>query len=157
MKKDKKKWTNFKRIFSKAPNKAPAPSINPTSQARKTRPKEIFVIESTEEETFKVGSKSKEVFVIEPAQGETFILEATEEETVDFKPESESNDILVIEPTKEYETLGLDSDASDAEVKTRYRELLKEHHPDMGGDPKKFMKIRKAYVKIKESRAEGET
>ena len=157
MKKEKKKWANFKRIFTKAPNKAPAPSIHPTSQARKTRPKEIFVIESTQEETIEVGSGSKEVFVIEPAQGETFILEATEEETVDYKPGSESNDILVIEPTKEYEILGLNSDSTDAEVKTRYRELLKENHPDMGGEPKKFMKIRKAYVKIMESRAEGES
>jgi len=100
---------------------------------------------------------SKEVFVIEPAQGETFILESTEEETVEFNAEQTSNDIFVIEPTKEYETLGLDPDATDAEVKTRYRELLKEHHPDMGGDPKNFMKIRKAYLKIMESRAEGES
>ena len=157
MAKEKKRWTNFKKIFSKAPNKTPPPPIHPTSNTKRTKRTEVFVIEPTEEETFKVGTKSKEVFVIEPAQGETFILESTEEETVEFNAEQTSNDIFVIEPTKEYETLGLDPDATDAEVKTRYRELLKEHHPDMGGDPKNFMKIRKAYLKIMESRAEGES
>lgn len=158
MAQEKKKWKKFKGLFSKKPaNKSantpetvPEPSIHPNQQAYKTRQKEIFVIDSSEGETFEVDSESNEVFVIEPAQGETFILEPTEEETVDYQPES--NDVFVIEPTKEYEILGLESDATDAEVKTRYRDLMKKHHPDMGGDPKEFMKIRKAYLKIMETR-----
>ena len=36
--------------------------------------------------------------------------------------------------------------ASSAEIKKAYRALSKSHHPDKGGDPKKFMKISKAYA-----------
>ncbi len=152
MKKEKKKWANFKRLFSKKSNKTPDSSIHPPSEGQKARQKEIFVIESSKEETFVVDSESNDVFVIEPTRGETFVIESTEEDTI--IPESYSNDIFIIEPTKEYEILGLDADATNAEVKKRYRDLLKKCHPDMGGDPKEFIKIRKAYQRIIESRAE---
>jgi DnaJ like chaperone protein len=36
----------------------------------------------------------------------------------------------VRDPDGPYETLGLASDATDAEIKLRYRELVKRHHPD---------------------------
>jgi DnaJ like chaperone protein len=36
----------------------------------------------------------------------------------------------VRDPDGPYETLGLASDATDAEIKQRYRELVKRHHPD---------------------------
>ncbi|WP_455393260.1 J domain-containing protein [[Eubacterium] cellulosolvens] len=147
MAKDKKKKGPFWKLFTKSKNPSPAQ----TTEAPKTKPKEIFVIEPTQEETFVVDSESNEVFVIEPTQGETFVMEATEEDSVDLG--TGSNDIFVIEPTKEYKILGLDADVSDAEVKKRYRQLIKQYHPDKGGDPKEFMKIRRAYNKIMEARA----
>ena len=68
--------------------------------------------------------------------------------------ESEIEYVFEIIPTpKEYKILGHDEDATDKEIKTRYRYLIKQHHPDSGGDPKKFMKIKKAYEKIMESRS----
>ena len=41
--------------------------------------------------------------------------------------------------------LGFNSMPSEAELKHKYRELAKQHHPDKGGDPKEFEKITKAY------------
>ncbi len=42
-------------------------------------------------------------------------------------------------------TLGLDETADLPEIKTRYRQLAGEHHPDKGGDPDQFRQIREAY------------
>jgi DnaJ-class molecular chaperone len=43
------------------------------------------------------------------------------------------------------EALGLPADASPGEVKGRWRELAMKHHPDRGGDPATFDRLRKAY------------
>ena len=47
-----------------------------------------------------------------------------------------------------YETLGVNIQASDDEVKKAYRKLAMIHHPDKGGDDKKFKEITDAYEKI---------
>ncbi|MDJ0741073.1 MAG: co-chaperone DjlA [Gammaproteobacteria bacterium] len=63
-----------------------------------------------------------------------------------------------------YQVLGVDRDASDAEVKRAYRRLLSQHHPDKlvsKGLPEEMMKvatqktheIRQAYERIREARA----
>jgi DnaJ family protein A protein 2 len=45
-----------------------------------------------------------------------------------------------------YETLGLQKGASESEVKTAYRKLAKQYHPDkIGGDAAKFREINEAY------------
>jgi DnaJ-class molecular chaperone len=44
-----------------------------------------------------------------------------------------------------YETLGVPPDASAADLKRAYRDLCKEHHPDKGGDKKRFQAIARAY------------
>lgn len=45
-----------------------------------------------------------------------------------------------------YETLGLDPDATRAEIRLAFRQLSKTHHPDVGGDPEAFRAIGLAYV-----------
>lgn len=44
-----------------------------------------------------------------------------------------------------YATLGLKKGASDDEIKKAYRSLAMKHHPDRGGDEKKFKEIEEAY------------
>lgn len=44
-----------------------------------------------------------------------------------------------------YKTLGVQPDASDAEIKRAYRKLAVKHHPDKGGNEARFKKISEAY------------
>jgi curved DNA-binding protein CbpA len=44
-----------------------------------------------------------------------------------------------------YEILGIAKDATQEEIKKKYRKLSKEHHPDKGGDGKLFAEITEAY------------
>ncbi len=44
-----------------------------------------------------------------------------------------------------YQILGVARTASDAEIKTAYRRLASQHHPDKGGDTKKFQEVEEAY------------
>lgn len=44
-----------------------------------------------------------------------------------------------------YAMLGVARTATDAEIKTAYRNLTKIHHPDKGGDEEKFKEINEAY------------
>jgi len=43
-----------------------------------------------------------------------------------------------------YETLGVDENASEEEIKSAYRQKAKQHHPDLGGDKAKFQEISEA-------------
>ncbi len=44
-----------------------------------------------------------------------------------------------------YKTLGVDKNASHDEIKKAFRKLAHEHHPDKGGDEKKFKEASEAY------------
>jgi len=44
-----------------------------------------------------------------------------------------------------WEVLGVEKDASKSAVINAFRALSKTHHPDTGGDPEDFLKLRKAY------------
>lgn len=44
-----------------------------------------------------------------------------------------------------YEVLNLSPKATKIEIMSAYKSLAKVHHPDMGGDPEQFRKLRKAY------------
>jgi curved DNA-binding protein len=44
-----------------------------------------------------------------------------------------------------YSTLGLKRGASDEEIKKAYRSMAMKHHPDRGGDERKFKEISQAY------------
>lgn len=50
--------------------------------------------------------------------------------------------------TKNLAILGLPASAPKDEIKKKYRELVKTHHPDVGGDPAKFMEIQHAYEEL---------
>ncbi len=44
-----------------------------------------------------------------------------------------------------YNTLGISKSASDADIKAAYRKMAMKHHPDRGGDEKKFKEVTEAY------------
>lgn len=50
--------------------------------------------------------------------------------------------------TDHYQTLGVDRTATQDEIKKAYRKLASQHHPDRGGDTKKFQEIQVAYDTI---------
>jgi len=45
-----------------------------------------------------------------------------------------------------YQTLGVNKTSTPAEIKKAYRRLAMKHHPDKGGDEKKFKEIQNAYA-----------
>ncbi len=44
-----------------------------------------------------------------------------------------------------YEELGLKKNATKSEIKTSYRSLVKQHHPDAGGEKERFLAIQNAW------------
>ncbi len=52
-----------------------------------------------------------------------------------------------------YEVLGVTPDASDAELRRAYRRLLRQTHPDTGGDPTRFNAVQQAWARVGESEA----
>merc|ERR1719450_1540774 len=50
-----------------------------------------------------------------------------------------------VDNKKYYELLGVDKNATMAEIKKSYRKLALKAHPDKGGDPEKFKEITHAY------------
>jgi DnaJ-class molecular chaperone len=47
-----------------------------------------------------------------------------------------------------WQVLGVDRSASPDEIKTAYRKLAREHHPDLGGSPDRFRVVQQAYDQI---------
>ena len=44
-----------------------------------------------------------------------------------------------------YDVLGVPKDADTSAIKSAYKDLAKQHHPDKGGDPEKFKELSGAY------------
>ena len=59
----------------------------------------------------------------------------------DFKSQSEYKE----EVNDNYSVLGLKRSASDEDIKQAFRTKARETHPDKGGDPEQFRKVREAY------------
>ncbi|GIW66859.1 MAG: chaperone protein DnaJ [Candidatus Parcubacteria bacterium] len=55
-----------------------------------------------------------------------------------------------------YKILGVPENASEEEIKKKFRELAKKYHPDFGGDPEKFKKILEAYRVLSDKKLRGE-
>lgn len=55
-----------------------------------------------------------------------------------------------------YDILGVNKTATQEEIKKKFRELSKKHHPDKGGDEEMFKKINEAYstLSVSDKRAE---
>jgi DnaJ family protein A protein 2 len=53
--------------------------------------------------------------------------------------------------TKLYDALGISKGATHQEIKKSYRKLAKQHHPDRGGDTKKFKSVAHAYNILSDS------
>jgi hypothetical protein len=49
-----------------------------------------------------------------------------------------------------YQILGVEPTAEEAVIDANYRSLLKEHHPDHGGNEERFKKIKNAYEQIQD-------
>jgi hypothetical protein len=50
-----------------------------------------------------------------------------------------------------FETLGVSRGASEAELKSAYRERVKDAHPDHGGDKETFEQVREAYAAARQA------
>ncbi len=55
-----------------------------------------------------------------------------------------------------FEVLGVDTDADDAVIKRAYRERVKDTHPDQGGSPDEFRRVRAAYEAIQAGEHEAQ-
>jgi curved DNA-binding protein len=55
-----------------------------------------------------------------------------------------------------YDTLGVSETASDNEIKSAFRKLAAQHHPDKGGNENKFKEINEAYDTLKNTRKRQE-
>lgn len=49
-----------------------------------------------------------------------------------------------------YKILDITDDSDIIDIKSKYRKLSKIHHPDLGGDPNKFLKVQAAFEKAKQ-------
>ena len=49
-----------------------------------------------------------------------------------------------------YEELGLEKNATKKEIKASYRSLVKQHHPDAGGEKERFLAIQNAWETLNE-------
>ena len=55
-----------------------------------------------------------------------------------------------------YDILGVKPGDDEQKIKNAYRKLAKEHHPDTGGDVKKFQQVNEAYEHIKSGKPYGQ-
>ena len=55
-----------------------------------------------------------------------------------------------------YNALGVSETASDNEIKSAFRKLAAQHHPDKGGEEKKFKEINEAYDTLKNTKKRQE-
>lgn len=64
-----------------------------------------------------------------------------------FEDLSDDEDDFVkpMKRSSSYDVLGIDEDSEDEDIKKAFRKKALIHHPDKGGDPDEFRKVREAY------------
>lgn len=62
-------------------------------------------------------------------------------------PSGDEDDAIAAAPPP-HEVLGVARDAPDSVVEAAARELTKQHHPDRGGDPEQFKRVRRAKERL---------
>ena len=64
-----------------------------------------------------------------------------------FEDLSDDEDDFVkpMKRSSSYDILGIDEDSEDEDIKKAFRKKALIHHPDKGGDPEEFRKVREAY------------
>jgi hypothetical protein len=55
-----------------------------------------------------------------------------------------------------HEVLGVDADADELVIEAAYKALVKEHHPDHGGDEEKFQEVKTAYDSIQNNSVQND-
>lgn len=107
----------------------------------------------------RIAKKTKKRIYVLEREGEekTFVLDRHKMETEGsdynhgqwevFYSEEGLNEILANEgrPPLCFEALGLESDATEADVKKAYKAKAKELHPDAGGNEADFIRLKKSY------------
>ncbi|MEN6411211.1 MAG: J domain-containing protein [Veillonellales bacterium] len=58
--------------------------------------------------------------------------------------------------TDYYQVLGIDRSATEQEIKSAYRKLAMQHHPDRGGDAGEFQKVSEAYATLSDAQRRAE-
>jgi len=53
--------------------------------------------------------------------------------------------LKILTEHKAHDILGVSHTATSEEIKSAYRKLARQHHPDIGGDPEKFKEVSSAY------------
>ena len=57
--------------------------------------------------------------------------------------------IAQLDANDPHQALGVSPRASADEVRSRYRQLALQHHPDRGGDPKRMQRVNEAYQRLR--------
>lgn len=60
-------------------------------------------------------------------------------------PTDEDDFVKPMKRSSSYDILGIDEDSEDEDIKKAFRKKALIHHPDKGGDPEEFRKVREAY------------
>lgn len=90
---------------------------------------------------FRIGATATETVLVEHEMPGVHLGRRLPFETPDFAPEEDVESGVAAA----FAVLGIPTDASEAEIKTAYREKVKRVHPDQGGDQEAFRRVREAY------------
>ena len=93
-----------------------------------------------------VGTPSSAKAAVTGARRSSSVFEVPE---VDFGP-AETDDDRRDPATAAFAELGVPATATLDEVKSAYRQKVKEVHPDQGGDEDDFKRVREAYTTAKQ-------
>ena len=86
--------------------------------------------------------RAVEIYGIESAEEFNVLFDST---FIGIEATPHDDALLLGYGSEWWEILGINKAANKQEVINAYKSMAKVHHPDAGGDPEQFQKIRKAY------------